>query len=88
MSISEELDIIQKQVRADTKRTVREMKSGNLELFASEAWVDPTSGHANANDVDEFWVTYLSGGENELLNLSLLTFSKRQAGFPAICNRR
>ena len=82
MSISEDVDIIQKQVRADTKRTVREMKSGNFELFAAEAWVDPTAGHANANDVDEFWVTYLSGGEKRITQFEFADILEETGWFP------
>jgi len=82
MSISEHVDIIQKQVRADTKRTVRETKSGNLELFAAEAWVDQSAGHANANDVDEYWCKYLSGGEKRITQFEFAHILETTSWFP------
>ena len=83
MSISENVEIIQKQVRADTKRTAREMKSGNLELFASDAWVDHSAGHANANEVDEFWVSYLSGGEKRITQFEFADILETKGWFPS-----
>ncbi len=82
MSISEDVDIVQKQVRADAKRNQREMKSGNLELFDSEAWVDRTAGHGNVTDVDEYWFNYLAGGEKRITQFEFAEILENTGWFP------
>ncbi|MFP3606070.1 three-Cys-motif partner protein TcmP [Paraburkholderia sp. SIMBA_053] len=60
--ISEQVDKVQHQVRAE-KREVRKRKlSGTGDLFGAEGYFDPSAGHAGALDVVRFWRTYLNAG--------------------------
>lgn len=57
MTISEDVDLVQKQVRAEVKDAERERRTGMGSLFATP--IDPTAGHASAEDVDQFWFDYI-----------------------------
>lgn len=61
MAISEQADIVQKEVRAAKKDAAREERSGMGNLFPG-SMIDPQAGHANAGDVDRFWMAYLQAG--------------------------
>ncbi len=74
MEISEELDLVQKRVRATTMQRARAEKSGMDDFFNAEAYVNPQEGHASLSEVEEYWRTYLSAGskrvgEEEFANL-------------------
>jgi three-Cys-motif partner protein len=66
MQISEDLDLIQKRVRASTRQSERVRKSGQEELFHAGDFVDPVAGHADASVVERYWLEYLSGGEKRV----------------------
>ena len=57
MTISEGVDLVQKQVRQDVKSAERERHTGMADLFPTP--IDPTAGHASADDVDGFWLDYI-----------------------------
>ena len=57
MTISENVDLVQKQVRADVKDAERERRTGIADLFPTP--IDPKAGHASADDVDQFWLEYI-----------------------------
>ena len=57
MTISENVDLVQKQVRAEVKDVERERRTGMADLFPTP--IDPTAGHASADDVDRFWLDYI-----------------------------
>lgn len=57
MTISESVDLVQKQVRQEVKDAERERQTGMADLFQTP--IDPTAGHASADDVDSFWLDYL-----------------------------
>ncbi len=74
MEISEDLDLVQKYVRASTKQDARAENSGMDDMFGTDVYVDPEQGHANLIEVEQFWLTYLSSGsrrvrEEEFANL-------------------
>lgn len=74
MEISEDLDLDQKRVRASTKQLARKEKSGMNDMFGAEGYVNPEEGHASLSEVEQYWLTYLSGGtkrvgEDEFANL-------------------
>lgn len=74
MEISEDLDLVQKHVRASTKQHERAEKSGMDELFDAADYVNVEQGHANLIDVEQYWLSYLSNeskrvGEEEFANL-------------------
>lgn len=57
MTISEDVDPVQKQVRAEVKDAERERRTGMADLFPTP--IDPNAGHASADDVDRFWLDYI-----------------------------
>ncbi|WP_296655273.1 three-Cys-motif partner protein TcmP [Paraburkholderia sp.] len=67
--ISEQVDKVQHQVRAE-KREVRKLNlSGTGDLFGAEGYFDPSAGHAGALDVVRFWRTHLNAGP-QTINMS------------------
>ena len=74
MEISEELDLVQKQVRASTKEHARAEKSGMEDMFGAAGYINAEQGHANLVEVEQYWLKYLAGstkrvGEEEFANL-------------------
>jgi hypothetical protein len=57
MTISESIDLVQKQVRAELHDAKRERETGTPDMFGTP--VDATAGHASPDDVDAFWLDYL-----------------------------
>jgi three-Cys-motif partner protein len=57
MTISEGVDLVQKQVRADVRDAERERRTGMTEMFPTT--IDPSAGHASPDDVDQFWLEYI-----------------------------
>jgi three-Cys-motif partner protein len=66
MEISENLDQVQKHVRAATKQHARITKSGMGELFGPEAFIDAEEGHASLSEVERYWLKYLASGERRV----------------------
>jgi three-Cys-motif partner protein len=64
MTISEGVDLVQKQVRAELRDAKRERDTGVQDMFGPA--VDAEAGHADAADVDRFWLDYLAGGERRV----------------------
>lgn len=62
MEISEDIDLVQKQVRAHKKGAEREQRTGTPDMFGAESLVDATAGHASPEDIDDFWLDYLKVG--------------------------
>lgn len=61
MTISEQADVVQKEVRAATKDAAREQRTGVSDMFP-RSMVDPNAGHASTDEVDRFWLNYLKDG--------------------------
>lgn len=57
MTISEGVDLVQKQVRAELHDAKRERETGTPDMFGTP--VEASAGHASAYDVDRFWLEYL-----------------------------
>jgi three-Cys-motif partner protein len=64
MTISETVDLVQKQVRAELRDAKRERETGVQDMFGTT--VDADAGHADAADVDRFWLDYLAAGERRV----------------------
>jgi len=64
MTISETVDLVQKQVRAELRDAKRERETGVQDMFGTA--VDTEAGHASADDVDHFWLHYLAAGERRV----------------------
>ena len=64
MTISEGVDLVQKQVRAELRGAKRERETGVQDMFGTE--VDAKAGHAGAADVDRFWLDYLAVGDRRV----------------------
>ena len=60
MEASEDLDIIQKRVRAARKQQRREERTGMGELFADADHVREDEGHASLEEVEQYWMQTLS----------------------------
>jgi three-Cys-motif partner protein len=60
MDASEKLDLIQKQVRADTKQRSREEKSHMQGLFDDAEQVRPEDGHVSLEEVESYWLRRLA----------------------------
>lgn len=59
MTISQDVDVVQRQVRAQLKQERRAKRSGIADLFSDADLVSPAEGHAASKDVDAFWRDYL-----------------------------
>ena len=59
MDASEKLDLIQRQVRAETKQNHRVTKSGQLELLPADA--ETNHDYTGLNEVKEYWLSKLTG---------------------------
>jgi three-Cys-motif partner protein len=57
MTLSESIDLVQKQVRAELHDAKRERETGTPDMFGTQ--VDAAAGHASPADVDAFWLDYL-----------------------------
>jgi three-Cys-motif partner protein len=64
MTISETVDLVQKQVRAELRDAKRERETGVQDMFGTA--VDTEAGRAGAADVDCFWLDYLAAGERRV----------------------
>ncbi len=64
MTISETVDLVQKQVRAELRDAKRERTTRVRDMFGTV--VDAEAGHASAADVDQFWLDYLDAGERRV----------------------
>lgn len=62
MDISEDVDLIQKQVRAVKKDSKKQSETGTVDMFGPDSLVDPMAGHVSPEDVDAFWLNYLRRG--------------------------
>lgn len=60
MDASEDLDLIQKRVRAATRQQRREEKTGIRELFADAEQVREDEGHASPQEVERCWLDRLT----------------------------
>ncbi|MCL4687116.1 MAG: three-Cys-motif partner protein TcmP [Burkholderiales bacterium] len=82
MSVSEEVDFVQKQVRAVTKERQLELRSRTPDLFGAASHVDPMAGHAGPDDVDQFWRDYLAKGERRIDVEEFADILERKNWFP------
>jgi three-Cys-motif partner protein len=62
MEISEDVDLIQKQVRAVKKDAKKQQETRITDMFGAGSLVDADAGHASPEDVDEFWCGHLQSG--------------------------
>jgi len=74
MEISEDIDLVQKQVRATARQAARATKTGMNDMFGDDAFVDARAGHVGMAEVADYWRRYLSEGtrrvtEEEFANL-------------------
>ena len=60
MEASEDLDLVQRKVRAITKQGTRIEKSGQEELFAAYEQVTEKDGHVDLSVVKEYWMSHLT----------------------------
>lgn len=66
MLISEEVDLVQKRVRAATRFAAKERATGMADLFGVASPVDEDAGHASEEEVDAFWLRYLEAGQRRV----------------------
>jgi three-Cys-motif partner protein len=80
MTISEGVDLVQKQVQAELHDARRERKTGMPDMFGTP--VGEEAGRASAADVDCFWLNYLSGGERRVDEKAFADILEDQDWFP------
>ena len=66
MDISEDVNIVQRQVRVELKGAARERQSGITDMFSTETLPESTSFGVSADEVDAFWLQYLANGERRV----------------------
>jgi hypothetical protein len=82
MEISEELDLVQKHVRASTKQHARAEKSGMDDMFDAAEYVNAEQGHANLIEVEQYWLKYLSGGSKRVGEMEFANLLEDTDWFP------
>jgi three-Cys-motif partner protein len=80
MTISEGVDLVQKQVQAELHDVKRERKSRTPDMFGTT--VDVEAGHASAADVDRFWIDYLAAGERRVDEKAFADILEEKDWFP------
>ena len=60
MEASQDLDLVQRRVRAQAKQETRINKSGQGELFAAHEQVTEKDGHVELSTVKEYWSNHLT----------------------------
>jgi len=66
MTVSETVDVVQKQVRSSTKGAKREAESGVTDMFPGSEMENFKAGKAGEDDVDRFWLDYLCNGTHRI----------------------
>ena len=66
MKISENVDLVQKQVRAGKKGSEREKRTGTADIFANEPIDHANTGRVSQDDVDRFWLDHLRDGSRRI----------------------
>lgn len=60
MEASQDLDLVQRRVRAQAKQETRIKRSGQEELFAAHEQVTEKDGHVDLSVVKEYWLNHLT----------------------------
>lgn len=82
MTISESVDLVQKQVRAVKKSQQRAQQSGMDDMFGDDVVVNETEGRAEPDDVDRFWLDYLARGMKRVGESEFADLLERTNWFP------
>lgn len=82
MEISEDVDLIQRQVRAVKKDLKKRAKTGTNDMFGPESLVELASGDVGPQDVDDFWLRYLSGNPRILDRSAFADILEQTGWFP------
>ncbi len=82
MNISEDVDLVQKQVRAVKRHTKKQRETGMADMFGAESLVDPVSGHASPDDVDAYWCSYLKHGPRWIDSSAFADILEEKDWFP------
>lgn len=84
MEISDDLDLIQKQVRATKKDQTRSNKTGMEDLFGADSLVDLSKDRIDPEAVDRFWKDYLVGGPKRIGESDFADILEETNWFPGI----
>jgi three-Cys-motif partner protein len=66
MNISQAVDIVQARVRLASQLAVQAAKSGTMDMFVEHAVAEVDGSRSSPEDVDAFWLDYLSRGERKV----------------------
>ena len=80
MAISEGVELVQRQVRAELQDAERERRTGNMNLFATP--VQEEEGRAGAEDVDRFWLDYIGLAERRVDSAAFADILEELGWFP------
>ena len=83
LSISDTVDVVQKQVRATKKEDKREERTKTLDLFRDDQVVDVKAGRASEADVDKFWIDYLEASPQRIDQSRFADILEKTDWFPS-----
>lgn len=66
MNISQAVDIVQARVRLSTQLAEQSAKSGTMDMFFDHAVAEIDGSRSSPEEVDSFWLDYLSKGERKV----------------------
>ncbi len=66
MKISQEVDIVQARVRLASQLAEQAAKSGTMDMFIDHALAEADGSRSSPEEVDSFWISYLSKGERKV----------------------
>lgn len=83
LKISDTVELIQKQVRAEKRDSKREKESGTEDMFGASSLVDFAAGHGKPEDVDQFWCAYLHLGPRQIDSSIFADILEEKDWFPS-----
>jgi hypothetical protein len=66
MNISQEVDIVQARVRLASQLAEQSSKAGTMDMFVDHAVAEVDGSRSRPEEVDRFWLDYLSKGERKV----------------------
>jgi three-Cys-motif partner protein len=66
MNISQAVDIVQARVRLASQLAEQSAKSGTMDMFVDHAVAEVDGSRSTPEEVDRFWIDYLSKGERKV----------------------
>jgi three-Cys-motif partner protein len=81
MTISENIELVQRRVRAELRDAKREDETGTRDMFGTP--VDTSAGHVSPEDVDDFWIDYLGDKVHQVDDREFANILEDKDWFPS-----